>query len=437
MVIYRKFKYNYIPNFRMIDIKLIRENPEFIKTNCKNRKYEPKFVDEILDLDKKWRALKVEDDSLRGERNRISELINQSKKEKDEKKAKKLIEDAKKIAEKITKNELEENDLRHNIDILISMLPNIQHKDNPIGDPINNKEIHQVGKIPKEGKYKSHLEIGENLGMIDIKRATKVAGAGFYILTKDLAKLQRALVQYMLDFHVKNGFIEINPPQLVNRTSLFGTGNLPKFEDQIYKTNDGLNLVPTAEVVVTNIFADEILNEKDLPKKYCAFTQCYRTEVGRKAGEEGLFRLHEFEKVEMIYFSKQEESWDLLEEMTNYAETILKEIGVPFRRLLLSTEDASFSSARTYDLEVWAPGMNRWLEASSCSNCTDFQARRMNTRYQGKDGLKLVHTLNGSGIALPRLMISIIENYQNSDGSINIPKVLQPYMLGKKVIKVE
>lgn len=418
----------------MIDIKLIRENPDFIKTNCKNRNYEPKLVDEIISLDKKWRALKLEDDSLRGERNRVSESINQAKKSKDEKKARKLIEDAKKIADKITKNELEENELKHKIDNLISFLPNIQHKDNPVGDASKNKEVYCVGKIPKKGKYKSHLEIGESLGMIDMKRATKVAGAGFYILTSDLARLQRALVQYMLDYHFKKGFIEINPPQLVNRNSLFGTGNLPKFEDQIYKTNDELNLVPTAEVVVTNIFSNEILNEKDLPKKYCSFTQCYRTEAGRKAGEEGLFRLHEFEKVEMVYFSKQEESWELLEEMTKHAESILKELGIPFRRLLLSTEDASFSSARTYDLEVWSLGMNRWLEVSSCSNCTDFQARRMNTRYQGKEGLKFVHTLNGSGLALPRLMIAIMENYQNSDGSISIPKVLQSYMLGQKVI---
>jgi len=417
----------------MIDIKLIRENQDFVKTNCKNRQYEPKIVDEILVLDKKWRALKVEDDSLRGQRNKISESINQAKKAKDEKKAKKLIEDAKKIADKITKNEIEENELKSKTDSLVSFLPNIQHKDNPVGDVSKNKEVHQIGKIPK-GKFKSHLELGESLGMIDMKRATKVAGAGFYILTGGLARLQRALVQYMLDYHVKNGFTEINPPQIVNRNSVFGTGNLPKFEDQLYKTNDNLILVPTAEVVVTNIFADEILNEKDLPKRYCSFTQCYRTEAGRKTGEEGLFRLHEFEKVEMVYFSKQEESWDLLEEMTKYAEGILKELGVPFRRLWLATADAGFSSARTYDLEVWSPAMNRWLETSSCSNCTDFQARRMNTRYQGKDGLKLVHTLNGSGIALPRLMISIMENYQNEDGTINVPKVLQPYMGGKKVI---
>jgi seryl-tRNA synthetase len=224
---------------------------------------------------------------------------------------------------------------------------------------------------------------------------------------------------------------------MVNRKAAFGTGNLPKFDDQLYKTNDELILVPTAEVPVTNIYADEIINEKDMPKKFCAFTQCYRTEAGRKAGEEGLFRLHEFEKVEMVYICTQEDSWKFHEEMTEYAEEILKQLELPFRRLLLSTEDAGFSSAKTYDLEVWAPGINRYLECSSCSNCTDFQARRMNSRYYAKDGsIKICHTLNGSGIALPRLMIALIENNQQEDGSIKIPKVLWPYT-GFKVIEAE
>jgi seryl-tRNA synthetase len=223
---------------------------------------------------------------------------------------------------------------------------------------------------------------------------------------------------------------------MVNRKSAFGTGNLPKFDDQLYKTNDELVLIPTAEVPVTNMYSDEILTEKELPKKFCSFTECYRTEAGRRAGEEGLFRLHQFEKVEMVYLCKQEDSWEFLEEMTGNAEKILEELEIPYRRLLLSTGDAGFSSAKTYDVEVWSPSKKKYLESSSCSNCTVFQARRMNTRYQGKEGLKFVHTLNGSGLALPRLMISIIENNQNKDGSINIPKVLQPYM-GKKKIELK
>ncbi|MBS3094708.1 serine--tRNA ligase [Candidatus Pacearchaeota archaeon] len=418
----------------MLDIKLIRESPEVVKQNCVNRGYEPELVDKILEIDQEWRELKKEDDNLRSKRNKISQKISELKKA--GKDAKKELVEAKDIPEKLKKNEEKENQLKAKLDDLVSRVPNIQHEDNPVGDESKNQEVKKVGKVPEIKSPRSHLELGEMLDMIDIKRATKITGAGFYILKGMGAKLQRALVQFMLDFHNKNGLTEINPPQLVNRKSAFGTGNLPKFDDQLYKTNDELVLVPTAEVPVTNIYADEILNEKDLPKKFCAFTECYRTEAGRRAGEEGLFRLHQFEKVEMVYLSKADESYEMLEEMTGNAEKILELLGLPYRRLLLSTQDAGFSSAKTYDLEVWSPFMKRYLECSSCSNCTDFQARRMNTRYQGKEGLKFVHTLNGSGIALPRLMISIMENNQNADGSINIPKVLQPYLGGMKKIEV-
>jgi len=417
----------------MIDIKLVRESPEVVKKNCVNRGYDKELVDEILKIDREWRELKKEDDNLRGQRNKISQKISELKKA--GKDAKKELAEAKEIPEKLNKNEEKENQLKTKLDDFVSRLPNIQHEDNPVGDESKNEEIRKVGKIPAIKNPKGHLELGEALDIIDIKRATKISGAGFYILKGAGAKLQRALVQFMIDLHVKNGFTEINPPQLVNRKSAFGTGNLPKFDDQLYKTNDDLVLVPTAEVPVTNIYSDEILNEKDLPKKFCAFTECYRTEAGRRAGEEGLFRLHQFEKVEMVYLSKADESYEMLEEMTKNAEKILDLLNLPYRRILLSTQDAGFSSAKTYDLEVWSPFMKRYLECSSCSNCTDFQARRMNMRYQGKEGLKFVHTLNGSGLALPRLMIAVIENNQNADGSINIPKALQPYMGGQKKIE--
>lgn len=418
----------------MLDIKLIRENPELVKKNTIERGYEVSLVEELIAKDAEWRKCKKEDDDLRCERNKVSESINAAKKAKDEKKASEAIVRGKQISEKLKENEEKENSLKVIIDDLISRIPNIQSNDAPLGDASHNKEVHVLGKIKKIQNPKGHLELLENFGFIDMKRATKIAGAGFYILTGKAAKLQRALVQFMLDFHEKNGFTEINPPQMVNRKSAFGTGNLPKFDDQLYKTNDELIMVPTAEVPVTNIYADETLAEKDLPKKFAAFTQCYRTEAGRKAGEEGLFRLHEFEKVEMVYICAQEDSWKFHEEMTGYAEDILKQLELPFRRILLSKEDAGFSSAKTYDLEVWSPAMNRYLECSSCSNCTDFQARRMNTRYDAKDGtLKIVHTLNGSGIALPRLMIALIENNQQEDGSIKIPKVLWQYT-GFKVI---
>ncbi|VVB80394.1 Serine--tRNA ligase [uncultured archaeon] len=417
----------------MIDIKLIRENPELVRTNAKNRGYDVTILDKLIDLDKKWRAYKLEDDTLRSQKNKFSESINQAKKNKQENEAKKLIDEAKKVGEKLTANEQSENTLKAEMDDLISRLPNIQSPESPIGDETKNKEVHKKGKIQSIKNPKGHLELMEALDIIDMKRATKIAGAGFYILKGKGAKLQRALVQYMLDFHEKNGFTEINPPQMVNRKSAFGTGNLPKFDDQLYKTNDELIMVPTAEVPVTNIYADEILNEKDLPMRFCAFTECYRTEAGRKAGEEGLFRLHQFEKVEMVYLCNPEESYDMLEEMTGNAEKILENLEVPFRRIWLSTGDAGFASAKTYDLEVWSPGMNRYLECSSCSNCTDFQARRMNCRVQGKNGLRFLNTLNGSGIALPRLMIAIIENNQQEDGSIKIPKVLWPYTNFKEI----
>ncbi len=410
----------------MLDLKLIRENPTLIKQNSKNREYDSSSVDKILKFDEKWRSLKNEDDKLRHERNLVSEEINKAKKAKKD--VKPIIAKAKSMSDKLLKNEEEEKSLRKEIDSLLSMLPNIQAKDVPIGGEDKNKEILKWGILPEIKNPKTHFELGEELDILDIKRATKLSGSGFYLLKGMGARLQRALVQFMLDFHIKNGFVEINPPQLVNKETAFGTGNLPKFKDDLYWVNDEFVLIPTAEVPVTNIYAGEILLEKDLPKKFCAFTQCYRTEAGRRSCEEGLFRLHQFEKVEMVYLCKPEQSWKFLKEMTNYSETILKKLKIPYRKILLATADAGFASAKTYDLEVWSPSRKKYLEASSCSNCLDFQARRMNTRYQDKDEIKFVHTLNGSGLALPRLMISIIENYQMNDGSIKIPTVLQKYM---------
>jgi seryl-tRNA synthetase len=419
----------------MIDIRLIRENPQLIRKNVENRGYDLNIFDEIVKKDIIWKKLKKQDDDLRHERNKISEEINKSKKDKNEDLANEKIKRGREISENLKSNENLENILKSELDLLLAKLPNIQSEDSPIGDETKNQEIKKSGKIKKIKCPLSHLELGENLDILDIKRATKISGAGFYILKSKGAVLQRALVQFMLDFHNKNDFIEINPPQLINRSSAFGTGNLPKFEDQLYKTNDDLILAPTAEVSLTNIYSGEILREKDLPKKFCAFTQCYRTEVGRRAGEEGLFRLHQFEKVEMVYLCQPEKSWEFLEEMTSYSERILEELEIPYRRVLLSVQDAGFASAKTYDLEVWSPGMNKYLECSSCSNCTDFQARRMDCRFQSKEGLKFIHTLNGSGLALPRLMIALLENNQEDDGSIRIPKVLWKYTGFKKIKK--
>jgi len=413
----------------MIDIKVVREEPKLVKKSVKERGYDID-VDKILKLDEDWRKIKYKEDALRKKRNDISKKINELKKA--GKSAKKEIADAKKIPEQVEKLEVKRKKLEKEIFDLMAGIPNFQDKSVPIGDESKNKELSKEGKIPKFSfPVKNHVELLKGL---DMKRGAKLAGSGFYLLKGDLARLQRALINFMLDFHNKNGFVEVNVPQLVNAQTLFGTGNLPKFEEDLYKTREGMYLIPTAEAPVTNLYAGETLKEKELPKKNVAFTQCYRTESGRRAGEEGLFRVHEFEKVEMVYVCKPEDSWDLLEEMTLYSEKLLQLLGLPYRKIILASEDASFASAKTYDLEVWSPARKKYLEAASCSNCTDFQARRMNLRYQSKQGLRFVHTLNGSGLALTRLMISLVENNQNKDGSINIPKVLQSYMNGMKKI---
>jgi len=420
----------------MIDIKLIRDDPGVIKKNSKNRGYDVD-IDEILKLDDKWRKLKKQDDDFRAERNKVSKGINEAKKAGDNKKFKELMKEAKAIPVKLKKNEEKERQLKFNIDLLVSGIPNLQGSEVPVGGEDKNKELGKSGKIPKFSfEVKGHDELLGNLDLLDMKRGAKVSGSGFYMFKGELARLERALINFMLDFHIKDGFLEINPPQLTNSKSLFGTGNLPKFEDDLYKTREGLYLIPTSEVVLTNIHADEVLKESELPKKFVGFTQCYRTEAGRHGSETpGIFRLHQFEKVEMVYICNQEDSWKILEEMTARAEKLLKLLELPYRKVLLATQDASFASAKTYDLETWSPSLKKYLEVSSCSNCTDFQARRMNTRYQSKQGVKFVHTLNGSGLATPRLLISLIENNQQKDGSIKIPKVLQSYMGGLKKIE--
>lgn len=420
----------------MLDINLIRENPRLVKENNKKRGYSEKSVNEVLKLDEEWRKLKFAKDKLRGERNKISQEINKAKKAKDNKKAKELIIKAKKIPEKLKKNDEREKKIREELHTYLSVIPNIQAKDVPVGNQDKNKILGAKGKKPKISfPIRGHVELLENLGLLDMKRASKLSGSGFYLLKGELAQLERALINFMLDFHLKDGFTEVNSPQLVKGEALFGTGQLPKFEEDLYKTQDDSYLLPTAEVALTNIYANEVLKEKDLPKKFVGFTQCYRTEAGKHGAETpGIFRLHQFEKVEMVYICKEEDSWKILEEMTKRAEKILVLLEIPYRKMLLATEDASFASAKTYDLETWSPALNKYLEVSSCSNCTDFQARRMNTRYQSKSGLKFVHTLNGSGLATPRLLISLVENNQQRDGSIKIPKVLWKYT-GFKIIR--
>jgi seryl-tRNA synthetase len=416
----------------MLDMRFIRENPKIVKENCKNRGIDID-IDKLLKTDREWRKIKEKLDSLRHRRNKISLEISKLKKQGKEIKSK--VREAKDIVAGIEKNEKLERKLKEEIRNIMFNIPNILHESVPIGDESKNKIVKTWGEKRRfDFKPKHHWEIAENLGMLDLKRAAKIAGAGFYILFGAMAKLQRALVQFMIDFHTKDGFIEVNPPQLVNARTAFGTGNLPKFENDLYKTREGLYLIPTAEVCVTNLHANEILKEKDLPKYYVAFTQCFRTEAGKHGTEtRGIYRLHEFEKVEMVKIVKPEDSWKELETMRERAEKILEKLKIPYRTKLLSSQDTGFASAKTYDIEAWSPTVHDYLEVSSCSNCTDFQARRMNTKYQTKSGLNFVHTLNGSGLALPRLMIAVLENYQQKDGSIKIPEVLHPYTGFKKI----
>jgi len=417
----------------MIDIKLIREKPRLVQKSCKDRGYDVN-INNLLRLDKKFRELKLKSDSLRSRRNAVAQEINKLKKAGKDIRAK--VKQAKKIPGEIGKVEEEIKKLSSQIRDIMLHIPNTMQEDVPVGDESKNKKIKEWGEKKKYSfKVKPHWQIGQELGILDLERAAKLAGSGFYVLVGDGARLQRALVQFMLDFHNKHGFTEINPPQIVSAKTMTGTGNLPKFEEDVYRTREGLYLIPTAEVPLTNMHADEILELKELPKKYCAFTECYRTEAGRHGAEtRGIFRLHQFEKVEMVMITHPAKSWEALEDMRSKAERMLELLGIPYRTLVLATQDAGFAAAKTYDIECWAAANDRYLEVSSCSNCTDFQARRMNTRARVQQGNAFVHTLNGSGLALPRLMISILENYQNEDSSITIPKILQPYMGGQKKI---
>ena len=314
----------------------------------------------------------------------------------------------------------------------LSSLPNLPHKDVPVGeDESSNILINQVGNLPSFNfTPKSHYELGEDLEMIDFEQAGKVSGTRFVYLKKNIAKLERALANFMLDKHTNEfGYTEVNPPNLVRDAAAFGTGQLPKFSEDLFKTNTDHWLIPTAEVPLTNLVLDAIVPEKELPLRYTAWTPCYRSEAGA-AGRDtrGMIRQHQFSKVELVSITKEDESENELERMVNCATSILDDLKIPYQIILLSSGDMGFSAEKTYDIEVWLPGEGKYREISSCSNCKSFQARRMNARYKAKDQNKFVHTLNGSGLAVGRTLIAVLENYQNEDGSIDIPEVLKLYM---------
>ena len=418
----------------MIDINLIRESPKLVKEAIKNRGY--KLDIELLSKqDKEWRHLKKQAEELRYKRNKLTEEIMLLKKQ--GKDVSKLIKEAKDLPEQIKSIEDKIKELRSKIDETLLLIPNIPDKTIPIGENASkNKIVRTFGKKPKfTFKPRPHWQLCEDLNILDQTRGVKIAESGFYMLSGLGAKLERALINFMLDLHEKQGYKEMQIPFLVNRNSGIGSAQIPILEKDMYKCQDeNLYLVPTSEVSLLNIHRDEILEEEQLPLCYTSYSPCFRKEAGTHGtAERGIVRVHQFNKVEMFKFTDPKTSFKELEKMLPNAEQVLKLLKIPYRILLLCTGDMGFASAKTYDIEAWAPGVNSYLEVSSCSNCTDFQARRANIKYKASEGNKLVHTLNGSGLALPRTFIALVENYQQKDGSIKIPKVLQKYMGIKKI----
>ena len=420
----------------MLDANIIRENPDMIREMIRNRRKDEKYLDQFLEADGKWRSLTEEGNRLRKTRNEVSMKI--SKMEKGEEKDARIAEMrevSNRIAE-IDKELVVEDELR--TDALLN-IPNIPHPSVPIGkDDTENVVVYEWGEKRKfDFKPLQHYEIAENLDIIDFERGTKVAGSGFYCLKGDGARLERAMISYFLDRHKEQGYTEVFPPVVVNTAAVIGTGQYPNLKDDMYHlVKDDLWLNPTAEVPVTNLLQGEILEKSQLPINYTAYLPSFRREVGKHSDTRGIIRVHEFNKVEMVRFVEPEGSFDVLERLRMDAEELVRELKLPYHVLLLCTGDMSFSCAKCYDIELYAPGKDAWLEASSCSCFTDFQARRARIKYRPAPHMKseFVHTLNGSGLALPRTMVAILENYQNKDGTVTIPEVLRPYMRGQETI---
>jgi seryl-tRNA synthetase len=422
----------------MLDIELLRKNPEFVKERLRLRREDyPRLVDEALRLDEERRSILKDLEALRAERNALSKEIGK-RKSKGEQTAE-LEGKVKEIKEKIEGLEDKLSKVEEQLKGVMLSIPNIPHQSVPVGkDETENVEVRRWG-VPRDFDFepKAHYEIGEALGILDFERGASLAGSRFTVMWGWGAKLERALINFMLDFHTSRGYKEVWVPHLVKPEILEGTGQLPKFEEDLYFCErDGLYLIPTAEVPLTNLFRDTILEEKDLPIYLTAYTPCYRREAGAYGKDiRGIIRQHQFDKVELVKIVHPDTSDEELEKLTADAEEILKLLGLPYRVVALCTGDLGFASAKTYDIEVWFPSQNKYREISSCSNCTDFQARRMNTRFKDSEGRKrFVHTLNGSGLAVGRTLAAILENYQQKDGSVVVPEVLRDY-LKAEVIK--
>ncbi|MBQ7956717.1 MAG: serine--tRNA ligase [Clostridia bacterium] len=422
----------------MLDIKVIRENPEKVKAAMKTRNKDmDSLVDEVLAIDVERRALMTKTDAFKQEQNEASKKIPQIKKEGGD--ISEIMKRMNEIKESIKANDAVLSELEEKQKKIMYEFPNIPSDTTPIGkDDSENVEIRKWGE-PRNFDFeaKAHWDIGANLGILDPETAAKVTGARFHFYKGLGARLERAIINFFLNTHIENGYTEVMPPYMVNRASMTGTGQLPKFEEDAFKTTDDYFLIPTAEVPVTNMHRDEILDGAKLPISYCAYSACFRAEAG-SAGRDtrGLIRQHQFNKVELVKFADPETSYDELEKLTNDAERVLQLLGLPHRVVALSSGDIGFSSAKTYDIEVWMPSYGRYVEISSCSNFEDFQARRASIRFKKdpKAKAQLVHTLNGSGVAIGRTTAAILENFQNEDGSVTIPEVLVPYM-GTDIIK--
>ncbi|CAM2931412.1 serine--tRNA ligase [Salinicoccus roseus] len=423
----------------MLDIKLIRNEAEKVKEKTQKRGVDPAIIDEILELDESRRKLIQDTEELKKERNRVSEEIAQKKRNKEN--ADEAIQAMRQVGEDIKDIDARLNAVKTDFEDRMSRVPNLIHDDVPEGaDDTENVEIRRTGD-PRQFDFepKAHWDILEDLELADFERAAKVSGARFVYHTGDGARLERALMNFMLDVHNKNGYREMMTPQIVRAEAMYSTGQLPKFEEDLFKI-DGMEMytIPTSEVTLTNFYKDETLEDAQLPVKFTAQTACFRSEAG-SAGRDtrGLIRLHQFNKVEMVRVERPEDSWEALEEMTTHAENILNLLDIPHRTVLLCTGDIGFGSSKTYDVEVWLPSYNDYKEISSISNMTDFQARRGNIKFKREKGAKpeFLHTLNGSGLAVGRTMAALLENYQNADGSVTIPEVLRPYMSGQEKLE--
>ena len=427
----------------MLDIKFVRENPDLVDKSCESRQNAHWDREKFFELDEERRSVIAEVESLQAERNAVSKQIGLLMREGKKEEAEAAKEQVAANKDRIAELDQRRGEVEEELTALVAAIPNIPDASVPYGkDDSDNPEVRKWGEPTQfDFEPKAHWDLGPELGMIDFDRGVKLAGTRFYLLGGMGARMERALINFMIDTHNQAGFKEWWPPVITNQDSLFGTGQLPKFEEDLYHVQPDLYLIPTAEVQLTNIHRDEILDASQLPLLYTAFTPCFREEAG-SAGRDtrGIIRVHQFDKVEMVKFTKPEDSMNQLESMVQEAEKILQLLDLPYHVVTLCTGDIGFSACKCYDIEVWLPSYNAYKEISSCSNCWDFQARRANIRYKDPaefKGTRLVHTLNGSGLAVGRTMAAIMENYQNADGSVTVPEALRPYMGGIEVIRPE